>query len=88
MATAERTIGFQQIAPTVSTALTVPNGARWAYLSAEVQDIRMRSDGIAPTTAIGLLIKVGQQPVRYDGDLSQVRVINAVAGGILNVEYH
>lgn len=85
---AHKVLGFEQIAsPAVSTALTVPGGARIALFSAEVQNIRFRSDGTAPTAAIGARIVKDLNPFMYVGDLKAIRVIQETAGGILNVEY-
>lgn len=79
--------GYQQITPTVSTGLTVPAAAKFAILVAEVQGIRIRDDGTAPTTSVGWLLPVGV-PFTYTGNLNAVLVINAVAGGLLNVLYY
>jgi hypothetical protein len=81
-------LGYQQIAPTSSTAFTAPTGATMALLTAEVQAIRCRDDGVAPTTSVGFLIPVGVAPFQYSGTLSAMKCINAVSGGILNILYY
>ena len=83
-----RSKGFQQLASlAAATSLTVPNGARLAYLSAEAQDVRLRGDGTDPTAAIGLLVKAGSQPFLYQGDINTLKAIEAAASAKLNVEY-
>lgn len=81
-------LGYQQLTPTVSTSFTVPAGATLALLSAEVQAIRCRDDGVVPTTSVGFLIPVGIAPFQYSGTLSAMRCINAVSGGVLNILYY
>jgi hypothetical protein len=81
-------LGFQQISPAVSTALTVPDGAEIALFSVEVAAIRFRDDGVAPTAAIGQIIPAGLGPFEFFGNLTALRVIAASAGGILNVTYY
>ncbi len=82
-------LGYQQITPAGSAAkLTVPAGANVALFSAEVQAIRFRDDGATPTTSVGFLLPVGISPFEYSGTLTNVQVINAVSGGILNVSYY
>ncbi len=80
-------LGYQQITPTSVQSLTVPAGANQALLVAEVQGIRIRDDGVAPTTSVGWLLPVNV-PFLYTGTLTAVQVINATSGGILNVLYY
>jgi hypothetical protein len=80
-------LGYQQLTPTVSTALTVPATATYAIIQAEAQAIRWRDDGVAPTAAIGMTIAAGGE-LRYDGNLSAIRFIEAVALSKLNVSYY
>lgn len=91
-----KVVGFQQITSlAASTALTVPAGAKMALVSAEAQNIRIRSDGTAPTAAIGLRL-IGlpgatappeASPVLLLQDPTALRFIEEVAGAKLNVEY-
>jgi hypothetical protein len=83
-----KTIGFQQLATlTASTGLTVPVGARCAYIQCEAQAVRMRGDGTAPTAAIGLRLTTTAAPFFYQGDLASLRFIEEVAGGKINCEF-
>lgn len=81
-------VGYQQLTPTSAAALTVPTGATFALLTAEVQAIRCRDDGTNPTTSVGFLIPVGIAPFQYSGSLSLLSCINAVAGGKLNILFY
>ena len=81
-------LGFQQITPgAVSTALTVPAGARIAVIHVEVAVMRWRDDGTAPTAAIGMRLAAGGELV-YDGELTELRLIQEAAGAIANVSYY
>jgi hypothetical protein len=83
-----KVIGFQQLASLgSSTALTVPAGARVAYISAEAQVVRFRDDGTAPTAAIGHRLLLTAGPFLYQGDLNAVRFIEEAGGGKINVSY-
>ena len=81
-------MGHQQIAPTTSTALTVPKGAKFALMSASVQGVRFTDDGTVPTLILGLVIPVGAQPLWYAGHLESMLFFNDVAGGLLDVLYY
>ena len=81
--------GHQQLTPTVSTALTVPAGAKFAYFQAEGSDIRWLDSGTAPTATLGTLLIAGQSPFPYPGDLDTIRFIDdAATSGTLNVSYY
>jgi hypothetical protein len=80
--------GYQQItAPAAATALTVPDGARYALIKTETQAIRWRDDAVDPTAAIGMLVDIGDE-FMYTGQLSKIKVIQAVAGAVVNVSYY
>lgn len=81
-------MGHEQIAPTSSTGLTVPVGAKFALMSASVQGIRFTDDGTAPTLTLGVVIPVGAAPMWYAGNLSSLLFFNDVAGGLLDVLYY
>lgn len=66
----------------------VPDGASFAMIQAEAQDVRYADDGSTPTATVGMLLKAGQNPTLYSGDLSKLKVIAAVAGAILNISYY
>lgn len=72
---------YQKITPTVSTALTVPDGATYALVKAEAQPVRWRcsSDNDAPTATDGMLIDVGDE-LWFSGELRNLRFIDTGAG--------
>lgn len=83
------TLGYEAIAPTSATKLDVPNGARFALMTVEVQDVRMTDDGsTTPTASVGLLMKATDGPLWYAGELGKVNFFNAVAGGLVKVAYY
>lgn len=88
--------GYQQITTlSSSTALTVPtvdvNGLAckpaMALITAETQAVRWRDDGTAPTASVGMPLAAGVT-LQYDGDLTQIRFIEQLAGARLNVTYY
>ena len=81
-------LDYEAIAPTTSTGLTVPSGAAYALITTAVQDCRFTDDGTTPTLTVGNLIKVGDPPFWYAGDLSKVKLFNAVAGALVKVLYY
>jgi hypothetical protein len=81
-------MGHQALVPTTSTSLTVPKGAKFAFITSEVQACRMTDDGTTPTLAIGLPLKVTDPPFWYSGDLHAVRLFNAVGGALVTVLYY
>jgi hypothetical protein len=82
-------LGYEAIAPTSATKLTVPNGAKFAMLTIETQDVRMTDDGeTTPTASVGLLLRTTDGVLWYAGTLSKVSFFNAVAGGLVKVAYY
>ena len=81
-------LGYQAIAPTSSTALTVPAGAAFALFRSEVQDVRWTDDGTTPTLTVGMLQMVEDSPFWYAGDLAALLFFNDTAGGIVKVLYY
>ena len=89
-------LGYQQITSlSASTALTVPtvdvngNACRptVAVIIPQTQAVRWRDDGVAPTASVGMPLAAGVT-LQYDGDLTQIRFIEQVAGAVLNVTYY
>lgn len=65
----------------------VPADAAAVLLQAEAQAIRWRDDGEDPEGGVGMLLADGAD-LYYTGDLSALRVIEEVAGAILNVSFY
>lgn len=80
--------GYQQLTSLASaTALTVPVGSTYAMLQAETQAVRMRDDGVNPTTATGMRL-MADTVHWYTGSLSAVRLIEETASAKVNVSYY
>ena len=89
-------MGYQQITSlSGATNLTIPqttlNGLNakpvFALIIAEGQAVRWRDDKISPTTTAGMPLAVGI-PLQYDGDLTNIKFIEQVAGATLNISYY
>ena len=82
-------LGRQQLTPSIVTALTVPAGAKFAYLQAEGSNIRWTDDGTTVEDDVGMLLIAGQAPFPYPGDLSKLSFIDdAATSGTLHVHYY
>ena len=81
-------LGYQALAPTTATSLTVPSGAKFALITVETQHVRMTDDGTTPTLTVGLLLKTTDDPLWYAGDLHAVQFFNDTAGGLVKVLYY
>lgn len=84
-------VGYQQITiAAAAKSLTVPTAGTqrpsYCLITPEVQAVRWRDDGIAPTAAIGMPLAVGAV-LRYDADLNKVQFMEQVAGAIINIAY-
>lgn len=81
-------LGYQQITSlSASTGLTVPSGATLAVIVPEVQPVRWRDDGVAPTATVGMPLGV-DTVLSYDGDLNRIRFIEQTASSAINVSYY
>lgn len=72
-----------------STPLTVPPSAAYCVVAPETQAVRWRSDGVVPTTSVGMPVAVGGSWI-FEGrsEMLALRVIAQVSGGKLNVMYY
>lgn len=83
-----RPLKYEQLTSLASaTALTVPEGARFALVQAETQAVRWRDDGTDPTGTVGVKIVV-DAVLEYHGDLTKIRFIEAAASAKLSVSYY
>lgn len=68
-----------------AAAAGIPNGTLLLIIQPQVQAIRWRDDGVAPTATVGYPLAVGGE-LRYTGNgRNQLRVISQTAGAIVNV---
>jgi len=82
-------LGHQQLtALSSATGLTAPNGAVVALLSVQGQDVRIRDDGTAPTSSVGVVLKANQQPWAYDGDLNSLQIIETAPSATVDILYY
>jgi hypothetical protein len=83
-------LGYQQVAVLSSaTSLTVPHGATVAYVQAELQGVRWRDDGAAPTNSVGMPLQATAVQV-FTGakELAALQFIQASPGAVLDVTYY
>lgn len=67
------------------TGLTIkPN---FVLIVPEGQAVRWRDDGVDPSASVGMPLAVGVT-LQYDGDLSKIKFIQQVSGGIINISYY
>lgn len=86
-------LGFQQLTGmSTPTKLTMPsyigNGVPTnLVVQVEIQPVRWRDDGIAPTATVGMLIPAGGE-LAYDGDLTALQLIQVTSGAVANVSFY
>lgn len=81
-------LGYQQITNlSASTALTIPNGTRFAIIQCEAQAVRWRDDGTAPTATVGYPLSTGQELTYTAQNMAALRFIEQTASAKLNIVY-
>lgn len=81
-------VGYEQIDDLSSAvSLTVPQGARLAFVIVEGANIRYRTDGEDPTPSVGMPLRANTIAM-FDDDIRSKRFIEQSDGAILNVEYY
>jgi len=81
-------IKYHQLAAgSMASAISIPGNGTVVMIQAEAQNVRYRADGGDPTTSFGVLLAAGESHTidLGEGTASQVRVIEAAGGAILNV---
>lgn len=68
----------------VTVAIGVPGPGEAVSIQAELGDIRVRFDGVAPTASVGQLIVDGAT-CYFAGDLSRVKIIEVDNTAVVNV---
>lgn len=82
-------LGYQQITSLSSAAgLTVPDGAIYAIIQCETQNVRWRDDGTAPTASVGMKLTTAPDLLIYDGALKSIKFIEEAASAKINVSYY
>ncbi|PZQ63365.1 MAG: hypothetical protein DI570_09235 [Phenylobacterium zucineum] len=66
----------------------IPSATQFALLQAEGADVRWRDDGPDPTATVGMVLKAGDPPFVYDGDMTALEFIETGASAKLNVAYY
>lgn len=86
---AEKALGYQQLTSlSASTALTIPAGTVLALIQPEIQAVRWRDDGTAPTATVGYPLSTGSE-LQYTGaQLTALRFIEQSSGAKLNIVYY
>lgn len=81
-------LGYEQIV-SLSTVqmLDVPSTANLAVIQAEAQNIRWRDDGDDPTSSVGMIL-FANDSLSYNGNLSEIRLIEVSSGAIANISYY
>lgn len=63
----------------------IPAGTKRILIQPQTQAVRIRSDGVAPTAAVGYPIAVGSE-MRYNtGNFGALRIISQTAGAVVNL---
>lgn len=84
----DRPLGYQQFTPAASQLLpSVPAGTIFAIITTETQAVRWRDDGTAPTAGVGYPLAIGDE-LRYTGDFTSFRLIQAAVGAVVSVCYY
>lgn len=82
-------LGYEQITNLNTVkALDPPQGATYAVIDAETQNVRWRDDGVDPTASVGKRLIKDAGDLVYDGDLTTIRFIETSASAKLNVSYY
>ena len=82
-------LGFVQMT-SLSTAILLtlpPAGTKLAFIQAETQNVRWRSDGTSPTTSVGNILYAGDV-LEYDGDVTAIKFIEVTPSAKLNIHYY
>jgi hypothetical protein len=86
-------LGYCQLSPTASTALSscsggIPALANAVVVRTEGQPVRYRDDGTAPTATVGQPILVADPPLFYQGNLAALRFIQTASSATLDVLFY
>ena len=84
-----RILGYQQVSSGLGSPvpLTVPPGAKVAYVEVGAAAVRWRDDGVAPTATVGMPVAAGDALV-YNAGLTAIRFIAQGGSPVLDVSYY
>lgn len=72
----------------LSSAGAIPNGTTFVFLTVEGQAVRMRDDGVAPTSSIGLLLPIGG-PWPYSSlTMTNLQFIQTASSSVIDACYY
>lgn len=81
-------LGYQQLSGSGVMALTVPNGATYALITIEANDVRWRDDTTNPSATVGMPLMAGTTDWQYTGNLANLKFIAQTGSTTLNVSYY
>lgn len=71
-----------------AVSIAVPAGSTLLLIAAETQDARITFDGTTPTATVGFRLYAGRDPFSFFVNSTMtVKVIEAVAGGVVNYQF-
>ena len=83
--------GYQQLSVDTASFLTVPTTCggppTMVEITPEVQAVRYRDDGTAPTANVGMPLAIGAL-LTYEGDLNAIEFISQTAGAKINALFY
>jgi len=84
-----RPVGFRQLTDVSGvTSLPTVSGAELVLIQAESQNIRIRDDGVAPTTTVGFAVFAGDTLWYNGADLTDLQVIEEAASATVNLLFY
>lgn len=86
-------LGYYQVTSGLNTAKTlatiigaaIPAGTQFVLIQPEVKAVRVRSDGTAPTAAIGYPLAIGQEMTFDASQIPELKIIEQAASATLNI---
>lgn len=81
-------VGFQTFAAATATALTVPSGAKSAFVTVDGDALRWRSDGTSPTASVGMYIADGGGIEVGTLELAVIEFIAVAGSATVSVTYY
>ena len=84
-------LGYEQLETadiaTANSLQSIPNGAQFALIQCDEEDVRWRDDGTNPTATVGIVLPA-TKIIWYTGDLTKIKFIRTAANAALNISYY